>query len=65
LTTFYINMEQLTSGCMLLPFTAVSGFTYCFEMSILGHTFGGGNSSVVVDSLESVFQLFLSQGHIG
>jgi len=59
LTAFYIDMEILTSDCMLLPIIAASSVTYHFEMCVLGVISGGRNCRVVVHQLLSALLLFL------
>jgi hypothetical protein len=65
LTAFYIDMELLTSDCILLPIIAAAGFTYFVSICVVGHIFGGCNCSVAVDYLVSALQLCLSQGRTG
>ena len=48
-TSFNIDIELLTSDCMLLPIIATSGFTYFFEMCVLGHFVCCCNCNVMVD----------------
>src|SRR5882757_2399755 len=53
LTAFHVDMELLTSSCMLPPAIAASCFTYIFSMHELDNIFGGSNCNVAVDKLVS------------
>jgi len=59
LTADYVDMELVTSDWMLLLIFAASGITYHFEMSILGHIFGGCNCCVAVDQVVSALLLYV------
>jgi hypothetical protein len=64
LTPFYSDIELVRSNSILLPFLAVSGYMYLFEIYPLGHNVGGSNYSLAVDSLECTFLQYLIEGHI-
>jgi hypothetical protein len=62
---FLIDMNLLTSNCILLPIIAVSSFTYVIQMFVQGIIAGGGNCGVAVAYLVSVLQWYQGQGRIG